>query len=76
MIKSRNDELLKALALKIKSLRESKGLSQYALSVKAEISKNQVGQIERLEQIPNICTLERIALALGVTLSEMVDVKY
>lgn len=76
MIKSRNDELLKAIAFKIKTLRVSKGLSQYALSVKAEISKNQVGQIERLEQIPNICTLERIATTLDVSLSELVNVEY
>ncbi len=54
-------------------LRLSKGLSQVQLEFESEISKNQIGNIERGEINPTISTLKRIAKALGVQPKDLLD---
>ncbi|MBC8767367.1 helix-turn-helix transcriptional regulator [Arenibacter sp. BSSL-BM3] len=52
--------------MKIRSLREEKGLSQFQLATEADIPKNQIGRIERAEINTTILTLSNIAKALNV----------
>jgi len=66
-----NDEerrRLKKLAENLRRIRLEKNISQIALEVKADISKNIVGQIERTEVNPTFLTLVRISSALEVSL--------
>ncbi|MFZ6024573.1 MAG: helix-turn-helix domain-containing protein [Bacteroidota bacterium] len=75
MINVKNKELTKALGERIQNLRKKRGLSQLALADEADIPLSQIGRIERGENNPTISTLYVIAMALGVDLKILVDVK-
>ena len=75
MIYIKDEALIKAIGLKVKSLREQKGLSQTDLSHEADLILSQIGRIERGETNPTISTLNVLAKALGVTLPELVNVQ-
>ena len=68
------DKISKKVGLKIKLLRNKMGISQEELGFRADISKTQIGLIERGESSPTIDTLYRIANALETTLIDLVDV--
>ena len=57
------------IALKIKELRESKGLTQEALGKKIGVSKALLSKIENNLSSPPIATLAKIAQGLGVSIS-------
>ncbi|GAA4932909.1 hypothetical protein GCM10023314_01650 [Algibacter agarivorans] len=48
---------------------------QFQLYFDADVAKNQIGRIERGEHVPNIISLIKIANALDVGISEIVDLK-
>lgn len=56
----------------IKELRESKGLSKHRLSILSGMNEKTIAHIEKLEDLSNVKlgTLEKIALALGMTPKE------
>ncbi len=56
----------------IRARRERLGLSQENLAASAEMSRTYLGEIERGGANPSITTLERLAHALGMKLSELV----
>lgn len=66
-------QILNRIGKKIKLLREKKNLSQHDLSIEAEIPKNQVGRIERSEINTTILTIHKIAKALDVDISEIIE---
>ncbi len=68
-------EIMKMVGNKIRLLRNSKGLSQFQLSVEADLTKNQIGRIERAERNTSLVTLNRIANALEVPLHTLFLVK-
>ncbi|MEA4835325.1 MAG: helix-turn-helix transcriptional regulator [Anaeromusa sp.] len=55
---------------KIIKLREEKGWSQYRLYKEANIGQSTLSQIESGARYPNVATLQKIASALGVSMSE------
>ncbi|OIV42755.1 helix-turn-helix domain-containing protein [Flavobacterium johnsoniae] len=61
------------LGIHIRQLREKKGLSQQALADDCEITRNQIGRIERAEINTGIKTLIRISNALDIDLKELLD---
>jgi transcriptional regulator with XRE-family HTH domain len=63
----------KKIGLKIKLLRNKIGISQEELGFRANISKTQIGLIERGESSPTIDTLDQIAHALDISLVDLVD---
>ena len=70
-----NKSLLnKKLGIKIKFERMKRELSQEQLSELASLNPNTIGRIERNEISPTIITVEKIAVALGLTFIELVDV--
>ncbi len=73
MISIRDKKHLEKFGKHIRMLRLSKGLSQVQLEFESEISKNQIGNIERGEINPTISTLKRIAKALGVQPKDLLD---
>lgn len=57
----------------IVKLRQKKGWTQEKLAFEAEVSKAGLCTIESGQRSPSIRTLEKIALALQVSLSELVS---
>lgn len=64
---------LKALGIRIKAVRESRGLSIRDLAELAGINKSQIVRIESGQSDPHYTTLLRIARALEVSVGEFAD---
>jgi transcriptional regulator with XRE-family HTH domain len=63
--------LQKALGYRIRSLRKSCRLSQEQLGERANLHNTYIGAIERGERNPSLKTLEKIAQALNVQVSDL-----
>jgi transcriptional regulator with XRE-family HTH domain len=63
----------KRLGMTIKRLREQRGLTQEALAKKAHIHRVYVAQIEGQTKVPSLATLEKLAKALGVPVTELLE---
>lgn len=72
---SKNDKISTKIGLKIVLERTKRRLSQEKLAELSDLSKNSLGAIERGTSSPSIDTLDRIASALEMELSELVKVK-
>ena len=59
-----------AFGNRIRNLRLAQGLSQDALADKARLHRTYIGSVERGEKNVTLLSANRIAEALGVTLSE------
>lgn len=59
---------------RIQALRKEKGLTQKELGEKLGVSASMIGQYETDLRKPKIETLEKISAALGVAVSDIVDV--
>jgi transcriptional regulator with XRE-family HTH domain len=57
----------------LKRLRQAKGLSQDALARKASITREYVNKLEAGRYDPTIGVLKRIAKALGVEVTQLLD---
>ena len=73
MINNRDKKFLKAFGDNLRELRIDSGLSQHELALKADINKNQVGNIERGEVNPTITTLNSIAKALKIPSKNLLE---
>lgn len=63
---------IKRLGRHIRELRLAKGItSQIALAAKAKVDRTYVGGIERGQKNPSLEILEKIAKALGTTLTDL-----
>ena len=74
IMKSKPNNIVSKIGLKIKLLRNKLGFSQEELAEKSDLSATSLGAIERGTSVAGIDTLERIATALGIELKELVDV--
>lgn len=72
---SKNNKISTKIGLKIVLERTKRRLSQEKLAELSDLSKNSLGAIERGTSSPSIDTLDRIAAALNIELSELVKVK-
>ena len=64
-------DINKQLGMRIKYLRGLKKWSQEDLALEAGINKNYLSDLERGTRNPTVKALEKIANALGITLSEL-----
>ena len=55
----------------IQSYRNQKGLSQEDVALRADITPTYLGQIEHGKKSPTIRVVERICIALGVSLADL-----
>ncbi|MCM1564946.1 MAG: helix-turn-helix domain-containing protein [Dehalobacter sp.] len=62
-----------SLGERIRLQRESLDLTRSYLADKAEISRQYLKQIETSRVIPGVASLSRIAVVLGVALSELLN---
>lgn len=58
---------------KVKNLRIAQGLTQQQLADKSGLHKNYIGMVERGERNPSLKNIETIAMALGVSISQLMD---
>lgn len=65
--------LLELLPIRIKKLRESLGLSQTDLSRMAGCTQAQISAYERGNAYPGLETLQNLAKAFGITVSELLN---
>jgi transcriptional regulator with XRE-family HTH domain len=68
---SKNLRARRALGIAIKRLRGQKGLSQEALATACGLHRTYVGGIERGERNVSIDNIERISMALGCSVAEL-----
>jgi transcriptional regulator with XRE-family HTH domain len=66
----RHTAFLRELGARIRLIRENKGISQQELSYRIDISRNQLGRIERGEINTGVSTLYEIAEGLQVGVCE------
>lgn len=57
----------------IKEIRKSKGLTQEELSKKSGVKREYISQIENNRNSPNLRTLQKLAKALGVKVSDLLE---
>ncbi len=61
----------KRVGMNIKRLREAKGLTQAALAKRGKLHRVSLAKIEAEMMLPRLTTLERLAKALGVPVTEL-----
>lgn len=66
-------ELLIKFGQKVRSERLKQGLSQELLASKAGVHRTYIGMIERAEKNITLENINKIARALGVKISQLVD---
>ncbi|MDP2387880.1 MAG: helix-turn-helix transcriptional regulator [Bacteroidota bacterium] len=71
---TKEDKYLKKLGVKIKALREERGLDQKAFAFDCEIGRTQLHMIENGKTNPRLLTLMKIANALEISLAKLVDI--
>jgi len=64
---------IEAVAVRLKALRERKGWTQELLAQKAGIGRSHLARLETARQDPTLSTLEKLAKALGVRVSRLVE---
>lgn len=64
-------DVKKRLGTNLRRLRAAKGLSQEAFAFEAGIHRTYVSDIERGARNPTITVVENLAIALGVTASDL-----
>jgi len=69
----KEERLLISFGERVRLLRHSSGLSQEALADVCGLDRTYVGGIERGERNPSLRNIARLALALGVSLAELLQ---
>jgi transcriptional regulator with XRE-family HTH domain len=57
----------------VRQFREAKGWSQEVLAERADLNRSYVGELERGQAIPSLLTLDKLALAFGVSMSHLMS---
>ena len=66
------EELLVEIGVNIRKFRKKKNYTQLDLAVVVDIHRTQIARIERGEHNVGVCTLMKIANALGVHVKELI----
>jgi len=66
-----DDDILKRFGLTIKRLREKKGISQEKLGEISDLHRTYIGMIERAEKNVTLKSIEKLAKALEMDISEI-----
>lgn len=72
-IKMQKSPILEVFGQNVRNLRVEHGLSQEQLADKAGLHRTYVGMIERAEKNITLCNIEKLAKALNVKVSTLVN---
>lgn len=64
-------QIVSSFGLTVRQLREQRGWSQEALAEHADLNRSYVGELERGQAIPSLLTLNKLALALNLSLTSL-----
>jgi transcriptional regulator with XRE-family HTH domain len=64
-------ELIQGFGIAVRQFRETHGWSQEALAERADLNRSYLGEVERGRVIPSLATAQKLALALGIPLSQL-----
>jgi transcriptional regulator with XRE-family HTH domain len=64
------DDLTRAIGRRVRVLRLERNISQEELAARAQLHRNYVGSVERGERDIGIAAVQRLAVALGLSLAE------
>ena len=70
---SKRDPVLRAFGQSVRKQRDSKGISQEMLAEKAALDRTYISDIERGLRNPGIKNVVRLARALGIKTSKLVE---
>jgi transcriptional regulator with XRE-family HTH domain len=73
MDKEQEQQILRLFADRVRAHREAIGLSQEKLAEQAGLHRTYIGSIERAEKIPSLITIIKIARALRIENSQLMD---
>ncbi len=65
--------IVQEFALNMKARRDSLGISQEKLAELANLHRTYIGSLERVEKIPSLITVVKIANALHVDISQLIN---
>lgn len=65
-----DSEILKNFGERVRQLRKQKDISQEELAHRADLHRTYIGMIERAEKNITLLNIEKIALALDVSMSD------
>ena len=68
----RDKRILNAFGRNLRKIRHEKGISQEELEFESGLSKNVVGNIERVEANPTLTTIKALAKGLGISPKDLV----
>lgn len=69
------EEILIQFGERVRVLRKQKGLSQEELAFKADLHRTYIGMIERAEKNITLLNIQKIATALELSLTELLNFK-
>lgn len=72
-VKMKTENILIAFGAKVQALRKAQGLSQEQLAAIANLHRTYIGMIERGEKNATSLSIEKIAKALHVNISDLFD---
>jgi transcriptional regulator with XRE-family HTH domain len=72
-IRLMNRDLLKKFGKKLKTIRIKRSLSQEKLAEEAGVHRTYIGMVERGEKNITLLNIKRMAKALGVTVSKLLE---
>ena len=64
-------QLARAVALQLQTEREGRGLTQEALGRRMGVNRTYVSKVENGAALPSVSSLDRFAVALGLSLAEL-----
>lgn len=68
-------DLIKRVGIRVRELRKLNKLTQAQLAEASDLSDDFIGSLERGITAPSLKTLEKIANALGISLSELLEIQ-
>lgn len=64
-------QLVSCFGITVRQLREQQGWSQEGLAERADLNRSYIGELERGQAIPSLLTIKKLALALNLSLANL-----
>lgn len=64
-------QIVSSFGIAVRQLREAQGWSQEMLAERANLNRSYIGELERGQAIPSLLTLQKLGLALGLSLANL-----